>query len=262
MPAWLAVPVQFHVCRMSVTVQVCHLFGRVEVAQLVAHSETSRTSRCDCSPGLRNPVKLAVATDRPRWRNLQPPRRRAGRHLCRGRRCIARTLDSARGFRGSRDPPRHAAGVDTSAVRPRSDSPLVQAVKGSVEVDQPGRGRPQILTFSLRRHRVHLVTREHRVIDVHVAVAEGASLQRRGTHGARCWLSFPMAAHLAWIRLVEPFVCRPRYHRVGQRIPADSGHLTVSSRAPSYLIGCTMRWRHVARLGRLACPSNRSRSTK
>jgi hypothetical protein len=32
-----------------------------------------------------------------------------------------------------------------------------------------------------------------------------------------------------------------------------------ASRAPSYLIGCTMRWRHAARSGRLACLSNRSR---
>ena len=40
------------------------------------------------------------------------------------------------------------------------------------------------LTFSLRRHSVHLVRREHRVIDVHVAAAEAPWLQPRGTHGA------------------------------------------------------------------------------
>jgi hypothetical protein len=40
------------------------------------------------------------------------------------------------------------------------------------------------LTFSLRRHRVHLVRREHRVIDVHAAAAEASWLQPGGTHGA------------------------------------------------------------------------------
>ena len=40
------------------------------------------------------------------------------------------------------------------------------------------------LTFSLRRHRVHVVSREHRVIDVHVAAAKVPWLQPGGTHGA------------------------------------------------------------------------------
>lgn len=60
MPAWLAVPVQFHVCRMSVTVQVCHLFGRVEVAQLVAHSERAEllvaTALPDCETRSSSPL--------------------------------------------------------------------------------------------------------------------------------------------------------------------------------------------------------------
>jgi hypothetical protein len=40
------------------------------------------------------------------------------------------------------------------------------------------------LTFSLRRHRVHLVLRKHCVIDVHAAVAGAPWLHRGGTHGA------------------------------------------------------------------------------
>jgi hypothetical protein len=46
------------------------------------------------------------------------------------------------------------------------------------------RRRPLVLAFSLRRHRVHLVRREHDVIDVHVAAAEAPWLQPGGTHGA------------------------------------------------------------------------------
>jgi hypothetical protein len=47
------------------------------------------------------------------------------------------------------------------------------------------------LTFSLRRHRVHMVSREHHVINVHVAEAEAPWLQPGGhTWGTRWRLSF------------------------------------------------------------------------
>lgn len=40
------------------------------------------------------------------------------------------------------------------------------------------------LTFPLRRHRVHLVRRKHRVIDVHVAAAEASLTQGWQTNRA------------------------------------------------------------------------------
>ncbi len=40
------------------------------------------------------------------------------------------------------------------------------------------------LTFSLRRHGVDLIRREHGVIDVQVAAAGAPWLRRGGTHGA------------------------------------------------------------------------------
>jgi len=40
------------------------------------------------------------------------------------------------------------------------------------------------LTFSLRRHGVDLIGREHGVIDVQVAAAGAPWLHRGGTHGA------------------------------------------------------------------------------
>ena len=40
------------------------------------------------------------------------------------------------------------------------------------------------LTFSLRRHGVDLIRREHGVIDVQVAAAGAPWLHRGGTHGA------------------------------------------------------------------------------
>ena len=55
-------------------------------------------------------------------------------------------------------------------------------VKGIFEVVELRGLEP--LTFSLRRHRVHMASREHHVINVHVAEAEAPWLQRGGTPGA------------------------------------------------------------------------------
>ena len=52
------------------------------------------------------------------------------------------------------------------------------------------------LTFSLRRHRVHMVSRERRVIDVHVTAADASSLQSGGHMRTRWRLSLPMAADI------------------------------------------------------------------
>jgi hypothetical protein len=56
---------------------------------------------------------------------------------------------------------------------------LVKAILKIVEL----RGL-EPLTFSLRRHRIHLGKREPRVIDVHGAAAQAPWLQPGGTHGA------------------------------------------------------------------------------
>ena len=49
------------------------------------------------------------------------------------------------------------------------------------------------LTFSLRRHGVDLIRREHRAIDVQVAAAGAPWLHRGGTWGTRLRLSLPRA---------------------------------------------------------------------
>jgi hypothetical protein len=69
---------------------------------------------------------------------------------------------------------------DTLQIREwLSVSHLVRAGYRTVEL----RGL-EPLTFSLRRHGVDLIRREHGVIDVQVAAAGAPWLHRGGTHGA------------------------------------------------------------------------------
>ncbi len=82
------------------------------------------------------------------------------------------------------------------------------------------------LTFSLRRHRVHLVKREPRVIDVHGAAAEAPWLQPGGTHGAH---GAGLASRWCPCR-VEPMI---EPSSVGS---ADEGWLDVHSAFPSQTV--------------------------
>ncbi len=78
------------------------------------------------------------------------------------------------------------------------------------------------LTFSLRRHRVDLTRREHRVIDVQVAAVEAPWLQPRGTRGAHAEAQLALSSSLASIR-PRSRVSRMRGTHSGQGAPTERG---------------------------------------